>query len=34
MVDELHILTQNRAKNSLAVILSGLGRGLRVRDSR
>jgi hypothetical protein len=32
MVDGLHILTQNRTKKPLAIVLSGVGRGRRGRD--
>jgi hypothetical protein len=31
MVDELHVLIWNRTKKSLAIALSGTGRGLRER---
>jgi hypothetical protein len=32
MVDGLHILIQNRTKKPLVIVLSGVGKGLRVRD--
>jgi hypothetical protein len=34
MVDGLHILTQNRTKKPLAIVLSGVGKGSRERDSK
>jgi hypothetical protein len=33
MVDEVHTLLQSRTKKSLAIALSGAGRGLREIDS-
>jgi hypothetical protein len=34
MIDGLHIPIWNRTKESLAIALSGVGRGLRGRDDR
>jgi hypothetical protein len=33
MVDGLHILTQKREKKPYAIVLSGVGKGSRGRDS-